>query len=185
MRRLLLTTLVLAGLAYPEVAGAGCWATVTLAPPPAGTAAGDVWTAKMTVLQHGRNPLPDAADARPTLTIRNGATGERRTFTGQPTGTPGVYEAEVVFPADGVWRYEVFDDFTSWNGEAAPCGRTHELASAQIGAGPRTSGGAGPGGDGGGGMPLWPVLGGAAAALGGLAAAAGLIRRRRGAHVFE
>src|ERR671914_112659 len=135
MRRLLLTTLVLAGLAYPEVAGAGCWATVTLAPPPAGTAAGDVWTARLTVLQHGRNPLPDAADARPTLTISNGA--------------------------------------------AAPCARTHELASAQIGAGPRTSGGAGPGGDGGGGMPLWPILGGAVAALGGLAAAGGLIRRPR------
>jgi hypothetical protein len=184
MRRFLLATVVLAGLAYPEVAGAGCWATVTLAPPPAGTAAGDVWTARMTVLQHGRNPLPDAADARPTLTIRNGATDEQRTFRAQPTETPGVYEAEVVFPSDGAWRYEVFDDFTSWNGEAAPCARTHELASAQIGAGSRTSGSAGPGGDGGGGMPLWPVLGGSVAALGGLAGAGCLIRRRRGERVF-
>jgi hypothetical protein len=184
MRRLLLTTLVLAGLAYPQVAGAGCWATVTLAPPPSGTAAGDVWTARMTVLQHGRSPLPDAADARPTLTIRNDATREQRTFTAQPTANAGVYEAQVVFPSSGAWRYEVFDDFTSWNGEGAPCARTHELASAQIGAGPGAKGSAGPGGDGAGGLLLWSFLGGATAALGGLAAAAVLVRRRRGEPVF-
>jgi YtkA-like len=182
MRRLLLTTLVLAGLAYPEIAGAGCWATVELAPPPAATAPGDAWTAQVTVLQHGRNPLPDAAGARPTVTISNGATGETRTFTAHPTGKPGVYEAEVVFPSAGTWRYEVFDDFTSWNGEAAPCARTHELASVQIGAGPPTSAGASPGAPGGG-IPLWPVVGAAMAALGGLGAGAGLIRRRRSERV--
>ena len=34
----------------------------------------------------------------PTLTIRG---PETRTFSAKPTGTPGVYVAEVVFPAAG------------------------------------------------------------------------------------
>ncbi|MGH3007709.1 MAG: hypothetical protein ACRDOS_17700 [Gaiellaceae bacterium] len=52
----------------------------------------------------------------------------------------------------------------------------------QIGADPPTSAGASPGAPGGG-IPLWPVVGAAMAALGGLGAGASLIRRRRSERV--
>jgi hypothetical protein len=171
---LVLMVVVTAALAQAAAAVAGCWATVGLAPPPKGIEAGETWTAEITVLQHGRNPLPDAADARPRLTIRSDATGERRTFTGRPNGEPGVYEAQVVFPSAGAWRYEVFDGFTSWDGEPAPCAQTHTFAAVSIG-GP---GGGGAGLAGGSGTPLWPWLGAAFAALAVLAGGALLLRRR-------
>jgi hypothetical protein len=146
MRKVLIGGLLLAALAFAAPASAGCWATVGLSSPPAGTAAGEVWTAKITVLQHGRNPLPDAADARPTLTIVSRAAGERRTFTAKASDpAAGLYETGVVFPAAGAWRYEVFDGFTSWYGEPAPCARTHSFPAVQI-AGPSAGAGGASGG---------------------------------------
>jgi YtkA-like len=189
MKKIIVAALVVTGTLVPAgVASAGCWATVGLAPLPDGTIAGQTWTASVTVLQHGRNPLPDAADARPTVTITNAARGERRTFMAYPTGQPGVYEAAVVFPSAGSWRYEVFDDFTSWNGEPAPCAQTHTFAAVQIGGGSSVSGSSGGGSSGEssvssrtgeGGLPLWPVLGGSLAGLVTVAAAAGAGWNRR------
>lgn len=168
MRKALIGGIVAAALASAAPASAGCWATVGLAPPPDTIRAGQAWTAKITVLQHGRNPLPDAAAAAPTLTIANRATGERKTFTAAASDpAAGLYEARVVFPSAGAWTYEVFDDFTSWNGEPAPCAQTHSFAAAQI-AGP----GAGPPADApaasasAGGLPVWPLVGGALGLLG-------------------
>lgn len=177
MRKALLGAIAVAALAFAAPASAGCWATAGLAPPPAGTAAGDVWTAKLTILQHGRNPLPDAADAKPTVTIVNQASGERQTFTARSTdAAAGRYEAQVVFPSAGTWRYEVFDGFTSWNGQPAPCAKTHTFAAAQIGgpgAGSRSGGGppksvAGPSkavAVDTRAFPVWPVAGGVGALL--------------------
>jgi YtkA-like protein len=148
---------LLAALAFAAPAGAGCWATAGLAPPLQGTRAGEVWTAEITVLQHGRNPLPDASDATPTVTIVNTATGARRTFTAKATDpSAGRYEARVVFPSAGAWRYEVFDGFTSWDGRPAPCAKTHTFASVQIGGG----GGASAPGSGRDTFSFWPVAGG-------------------------
>jgi LPXTG-motif cell wall-anchored protein len=178
MRVFLILTVVAAALAHAGAAVAGCWATVGLAPPPQGIAAGETWTAEITVLQHGRNPLPDAEDARPRFTIQNDATGERRTFTARPNGEPGVYNAQVVFPSAGAWRYEVFDGFTSWDGQPAPCAQTHAFAAVSIGG--TGDGGSGPADrpTGGSGSPLWPWLGAAFAAFVVLAAGALLLRRR-------
>jgi hypothetical protein len=178
MRKALIGTAVLAALAFAAPASAGCWATAGLASPPEGIAAGEVWTARITVLQHGRNPLPDAANATPKVSIVNGATGARKTFTAKASDpAAGRYEARVVFPSAGTWSYEVFDGFTSWNGRPAPCARTHTFASVQIG-GPGAASGSGSDT-----FPVWPVAGGVGALL---AAALGLVwfARRHGSRAL-
>jgi hypothetical protein len=192
MRRFLIAATVAAALSQAGAAYAGCWATVGLGPPPKGIAPGDTWTARMTVLQHGRTPLPDAKTARPTLTIRNAETGGAQTFTSRPTKDPTVFEANVVFPSAGSWRYEVFDDFTSWEGQPAPCAQTHTFKAVAIGG----SAGSGGGGakspapvepvpaasaTGDEGFSLWPVVGGILGALAVLGGGGALIRRRRAA----
>jgi hypothetical protein len=185
MRRLLIAVIALAALVQAAAASAGCWATVGLAPPPAGVEPGQTWTARMTVLQHGQTPLPNAATARPTLTIVNDASGERQTFTARRTKDPTVFQAAVVFPSAGSWRYEVFDDFTSWEGEPAPCAQTHAFAAVAVGGGPSspTPAPAEPvpaaSSDG---FPVWPVATGSLlAALAAAAMGAGFARRRRAA----
>ncbi|HXV57870.1 MAG TPA: hypothetical protein VD704_08380 [Gaiellaceae bacterium] len=188
MRSIIVVATLAAALAQAGVASAGCMATVGLAPPPDGVQPGQVWTAEITVLQHGVNPLPNAKSARPTLTIVNEKSGERTTFVATPTKDPAVFTAHVVFPSAGRWSYEVFDDFTSADGQAVPCARTHTFQAVAVG-GPAGGGGdpappqaspqpavAASSGDG---FPVWPVAG---AVLGVLLAAAGsalLLRRRR------
>ena len=119
MKKLLLVLAVAAAVAAP-VASAGGWATVGLSSLPTGTAAGANWSVDMTVLQHGRTPLEGIA---PVLTITNDD-GESRQFTGTPTGEPGVYHVDVVFPSEGMWSYQVWDDF----------GRTHTFKPVEIAA---------------------------------------------------
>jgi len=178
MKRILIAALLVGALAQAGAASAGCNATVGLAPPPAGIAAGTTWTAELTVLQHGRNALPNAQTARPELTIVNTDTGQRKTFVARPTGDPEVFAAQVVFPAAGSWRYEVFDDFTSDGTQAVPCAQTHTFAAVAVG-GP--AGGAAPPSSGGdAGFPVLPAVGGSLALLAALALSVALVRRRRG-----
>ena len=134
MHRGLAAAVVLAGLTFAAPASAGCWATAELEPPPAATTAGEVWPATITVLQHGVHPLPDAGDATPRVTIINRETGEKQTFMAWASDpAAGVYEAKVIFASAGTWSYQVFDGFTTWNGEPAPCAQTHTFAAVQIG----------------------------------------------------
>ena len=63
---------------------------------PDGHAAGQDLAVDLTVLQHGQTPLEGIA---PVLTIENGD-GDSRAFTATPTGKPGVYHADVVFPSE-------------------------------------------------------------------------------------
>jgi YtkA-like len=174
MRKAIFVSALIGALVYAAPAAAGCWATVHLASPPTVVRSGTVWSAELTVLQHGRNPLPDAADARPTVTITN-ADGIKKTFTAKPVDpSKGTYSAEVVFPSAGRWIYAVFDDFTTWNGEQAPCARTHQIGAATMRQGPPSGSGSETSGFGG-----WPLAG---AAAGMLALGAGLVlltRRRR------
>jgi hypothetical protein len=118
MKKLLLV-LAVAAVAAP-VASAGGWATVGLSSLPAGTPTGEEWSVDMTVLQHGRTPLEGIA---PVLTIVN-TDGDSHRFVGTPTGKPGVYHADVVFPTAGTWSYEIWDDFS----------QTHTFKPVQIGA---------------------------------------------------
>jgi hypothetical protein len=194
MRRILIAAIAAGALYQAGVASAGCMATVGLAPPPQGIAPGTTWSAEITVLQHGVQPLPNAETARPTLTIVNTESGTKQTFVARRTKDPAVYVADVVFPAAGSWRYEVFDDFTSEGGQPVPCAQTHTFAAVDVG-GPAGGGSQTPssgepapapaqpvpsaatGDDGG--FPVWPVVGAALAGLGAIATSLALLRRRR------
>jgi hypothetical protein len=118
---MVLTTAVLGALALPAAAGAGGFATVGLSSLPDGTAPGTPWRLTLTILQHGRTPLPGL---QPTvlLTSADGATA--RTVAARPAGKPGVYTADVVFPTRGVWRYAINDGFS----------QVHRFAPVRIGA---------------------------------------------------
>jgi hypothetical protein len=192
MRRLLIVAIAAAALVQAGTASAGCWATVGLAPPPDGIGPGEEWTARMTILQHGRTPLPDAKTAQPTLTIRS-ESGATRTFVARPTKDPTVFQAAVVFPSAGSWSYEVFDGFTSWQGEPAPCAQRHTFSAVAVGGAPASGGGEPPAPaaepaapvvpsaeTSSGGFPVWPVAASVLAALAAVALGAAAVRRRRG-----
>jgi hypothetical protein len=151
MKKLLLV-LALVAVTAPA-ASAGGWATVGLSSLPTGVGPGDKWSVDLTVLQHGQTPLAGVA---PVITIRNGG-GETRSFTATPTDKTGVYHADVVFPSEGTWSYEIWDDFS----------QTHTFRPVEI---------ASPGG---GSFPLFEL----SLALGLASALAGatvlLLRRRR------
>jgi hypothetical protein len=102
MRKLLAALAV--SLLLPSAAAAGGFATVGLDPPPDGSR---VWPVELTILQHGRTPL-DGLD--PKVIVERESV--RRVFAAEPAGEPGLYRAEVVFPAPGTWHYVVDDGFT-------------------------------------------------------------------------
>ena len=104
MRYFIALSMLVVGLVATATATAGGWATVQLASLPTGLDSGETWNARMTVLRHARTPTDGA---EPILTIRNDATGQSQSFSAEPTGETGVYEAAVVFPAAGTWSYEI------------------------------------------------------------------------------
>jgi hypothetical protein len=196
MRRILIAAIAAGALYQAGVASAGCMATVGLAPPPQGIAPGTIWSAEITVLQHGVQPLPNAKTAQPTLTIVNTKTGAEQTFAARRTKDPAVYVAKVVFPATGSWSYQVFDDFTSEGGQPVPCAQTHTFAAVDVG-GPAGGGSQTPPSSGepapapaqpvpsaatgdDGNFPVWPVVGAVLAGLAAIAASLLLLHRRRG-----
>jgi hypothetical protein len=152
MKRLLVA-LALAALAVPMSAAAGGWATVQLSSLPGGTDSGGTWTPELTVLQHGVTPLEGIM---PVVRI-TGPDGQAEQFAAEPTGTPGHYRAEVVFPSSGQWRWEIWDGFS----------QTHTYSPVTIGPGD------------GSGFPAAPVAGAALAALGLAGLALVAARRRR------
>src|SRR3954449_7756979 len=157
---MVLTAAVLGAFALPAAAGAGGFATVGLSSLPDGTAPGKPWHLTLTILQHGRTPLPGL---QPTVLLTSADGATKRTIAARPARKPGVYTADVVFPTRGVWRYEISDGFS----------QVHRFAPVAIGAVPApttTEGGA----------DVRAAL--AAAAVAGLLAAllaAVLMRRRR------
>jgi hypothetical protein len=158
MRRIAIAVALASTLVLPAVAQAGGWATVVLAPPPAGLQAQETWTAQLTVLRHGRTPTDGAA---PSITIR-GPNGSQ-TFTAKPAGATGAYVAKVVFPSAGSWRYEVSDGLTA---TGYGYSQTHTYAAVDIA--PGTGAGVG--------VPAWPF---ALAALALVAGAAVVLTRQR------
>ena len=109
MRRFLLPlpiAIALLLLLAPALASAGGFATAGLSSTPEGIAPGKPWKVDITVLQHGRTPLNGLT---PRVQISSGDAA--REFVAKPTGKPGVYRAEVVFPRAGRWDYRVLDGF--------------------------------------------------------------------------
>ena len=106
MRYLFALSALVVALTAVASTSAGGWATVGFAPLPDGTAAGEIWKPKITVLQHGRTPLGGLS---PVVTI----TGDESTeiFTAVETSEVGVYEASVIFPEDGDWRVAIDSRF--------------------------------------------------------------------------
>jgi hypothetical protein len=113
MRQLIALSILAAALAVAGTANAGGFATVGLSSLPTGVGPGEPWDPDITIRQHGVTPLEGLT---PTLTIRNGASGESRDFTASATGEPGVYRAHVVFPETGSWDVAVA---TGWWGEGS------------------------------------------------------------------
>ena len=133
MRRSLIVVAAVA-LVCASTAFAGNWASVRLSSSPKGVSAGEPWVVNVTVLQHGLASQPLCC-LKPTVTISrvglarstSAAVGKSLTFTARPTNRTGVYRARVVFPAAGMWRYEVYDAFTEYGGA-----RTHKFAPVKI-----------------------------------------------------
>ena len=128
MKKLLLVLAVAVAAVAVPAASAGGWATVGLSSlPPTGLGPKDPWSVDLTVLQHGMTPL---AGVTPIVRIRDDGGKVVDTFTATPTGRTGVYHAEVAFPAEGTYSYEVYDGFTAYGGA-----RTHTFKPVAIGAG--------------------------------------------------
>jgi hypothetical protein len=101
VRRLLLLVPLALLIAAPPASGGG-FATVGLSSTPEGTSPGQPWTPDITVLAHGRTPVDGL-----TTTVRISSGDTTREFRAGPSGTPGGYRADVVFPDAGWWSYEV------------------------------------------------------------------------------
>jgi len=109
----------LAAAVLVPAATAGGFATVGLSTLPGDdVVAGGTWSTDLTVKAHGRTPIDGLS---PIVRIRNGE--DVREFAARPTGTTGVYHAEVVFPAAGMWVYEIDDGYS----------QTHTFKPVEVG----------------------------------------------------
>ena len=149
MKKILLTLVAAAAIA--PAASAGGFATVGLSTLPGDDlVAGGTWSTDLTVKAHGLTPIDGLS---PVVRIRNG--DDVREFAATPTGKPGLYHVDVVFPAAGTWAYEIDDGYS----------QTHTFKPVEVQAAPGSSS-----------FPTVPVAGIALALL--LAAALALFLRR-------
>jgi mono/diheme cytochrome c family protein len=87
-------------------AAAGGWTVVTLDELPVAVRAGEPVQIGFQVQQHGLHPLTLGAE-EVILTARKQGSNETFRAVARPTGKPGHYGTEIVFPASGVWRWEI------------------------------------------------------------------------------
>ena len=157
MRLLVVLSAVVAALAVAPSASPGGWATVGFEPLPDGTSAGGTWSPTIFVKQHGVTPLQGL---QPVIEIYDDETGAATKVAATETSEAGVYEADVVFPAQGDWRVTIHSGF----------------GDSQVSYGPVAIG---PAGAGDGGSRELPVVGLGVVALALLGGAAALFGGRR------
>lgn len=125
-------------LALVPTASAGGFATVGFAPLPDGTSAGSTWSPTIYVRQHGIRPMEGL---QPVVELYDEA-GAMTTFLATATSEPGVYTADVVFPAEGNWRIAIHSGFADSQVTYGPfaidtpsggAGDPHEIPLAGLG----------------------------------------------------
>jgi len=104
MRIIALLVSISLALAIVTPAHAGGWAVVVLDALPEGLRAGESVTIGFTVLQHGQTPL---AGLTPVVRARLSTGGELMRAEALPEGAAGHYTAELVFPLEGEWMWEI------------------------------------------------------------------------------
>ncbi|HEY3106233.1 MAG TPA: hypothetical protein VGJ49_05495 [Gaiellaceae bacterium] len=145
---------------------------VELSSTPFGTNPGDPWSGTLTVISDDNV----AAQAKPTITIRNLGTGETQTFATKPAKVPTTAHSQsfvfsVVFPDAGRYRYTVRDGVTD---------RQYDYPIVQIGPADAPAAVPPSGDSSNRSIPVWPIVGGAGGAgLLALAAFVALRSRRR------
>ena len=108
MRLLVVLSAIAVALVVAPLSTAGGWATVGFEPLPDGMSAGGTWNPTIFVKQHGVTPL---AGLQPVVEIFDDRTGTASEFLATETSEAGVYEANVVFPAQGDWRVTIHSGF--------------------------------------------------------------------------
>lgn len=104
MRRILTVLgFIVLCLGFAPAASAGGWAVVTLEELPAAIRAGETYSFGFTIRAHGQTPVDGLAGAAGIEVVGRGP-GERAYFPAQPGGRPGLYTADVTFPAAGAWE---------------------------------------------------------------------------------
>ncbi len=146
---------LVAALVLTPLASAGGWASVGFEPLPDNTAAGSTWSPTIFVKQHGVTPL---TGLQPVVEIYDD-TGAVTKAIARETPEAGVYEADVVFPAEGDWRVTIQSGFGNSQVTYGPF---------SVGAPASTGGGSGE----------LPMIGVGAVVLAALAALAVLAARR-------
>lgn len=96
----------LVALTGPALAGG--WAVTTIdALPEGGFQAGQTYRVGYTIRQHGQTPVDGAKTA---ITAIAPGSRDRHVFPAVPDGPAGHYVAEVTFPFEGAWDWEVSQD---------------------------------------------------------------------------
>ena len=107
MRHLVVLGALAAALALAPAASSGGWATVGFSPLPDGISAGSTWSPTIYVKQHGVTPL---SGLQPVVDVYDDS-GAATKVIATETSEAGVYEADVVFPAEGNWSVTIHSGF--------------------------------------------------------------------------
>lgn len=103
-KRLTTAVIILLALLPVTPAFAGGWVVITLDSLPGEVRAGETVHIGFMVRQHGVRPT-DAVS--PALTATNRDTGETIIVEAEQSGATGHYEVAALFPAEGVWEWQL------------------------------------------------------------------------------
>ena len=116
---------------------AGGWAEITMDDLPGEIHAGESVQLSFMVLQHGKTPVHFLGDSDlavvPLVTGTNAKTGESVEFTAVPVKNEvGRFQANVIFPSDGEWRWTITPNPLVGTTEFAPLTVLPELKAPVV-----------------------------------------------------